>query len=1448
MVDILQQKKEELASEYIADFKKELWFFKWSIISIFSGRLKKLMTSSESLGEDITAVKLNFREKMLVNISPITAEKVFLFVKEKQEKLQTAKTLEELEILKTWIIPPVSTPDVDETWTPDASQQSSDEVVWWVFPDEATTEQDQIKHTEKEYAEKAKQEKDQQSQNKVNNVITGVWVGWWLWLTVLATDQIYKLQESKKIANNIDLNTPEQFANKMKNQFESLSQQIAREAQFNPKLNKFQSQALSKSAKEFEKIAKNMDAGTIDAVAMLSKLERKLPASLLKSIDPKDAELLIKLGAKDLDEIIAINKLTTLDDAAKSLEIEKILKAKGIKTINKEVINSLKLADDVAELKGMVKVFTKLKGVNGFFKWIKGVALLDLMSTGFDVRILLEGLDDAELYRKANAMRADTKREHQWVQFSTSLAITALGIIGTCAAAGSVVPGLWTAVWLVAWWLWFVASQAIDIYYNKVEFFMQNQADFQKQYRTEIKQAILQSAWAETFTMNESTRKKAAREKGAAITTTIDARKTLIRQEEYQKSAYPLLQQLHGSNLTEEEFLKVLTAEETKMYQEQKAAIAKVIDKRFAYIQPYTKKDTKQYQEFSGAMTNSMGIKKIEKILADSKTYYDMQQTSPEQYVTWCTDIHEYQKKFWEKLKSEDTKLFDMGEKMWKENPYQFLEIYHGVKSFEAIFDNQKEQQTDKTMIDTIQKNMNFIKRFYEYKMIGLPIEEEQRLSLSVREVDNKKIEEMLTSSNFDIVNSYTPDNVKWYFTNNGITDRMQSKIEIADSVWQNIIYRIATEIHGYAGSNDMPELIQFFSVGKENATGLYYDNKKWIINNDRAVDKSIDISEFDTMGAEDIIKKITKPNLVNRLFAMGTPSPLYLLGPLGTLVQAGLWATGTYSFYGFTDDASSLDTPTESMDDNLNAEYMTRLKAIIYQEKALALPETKKIVEQKIIDYITTTIKDGGYIELPYYLIIAAKKSKIWDLQKFLFTKKNNQIVACTNKLYITEKLDFGQTKTTITKEYISFSSESISPNAQKYVDYVDTAKQQFEGLITYEWDELDLPKEFLQMYKQKIIERDTVKQSLSAMDPVFATSQLKVQYQEYHDYFENNYIALLSLISSFGSTIFSSNDIDAVAHQQQIVTITAYLSNIASWPEWVTEMLNTLTEKQRKLYNEILQKNNLGKQIAQDMAGTDPEKKNKAIWQIKQVIKSIVENEILIFGKQGDIEGISFGESGFLVRESTYKKWLDILLAKNLTKSKYFDASQFLLETPMLDNDKITIKSLTSWQEQLISQTKKIQQAIESTEPDIVYPARGLVTFDPDTSELMSYGKKTKLQIVSEKNIEAKKFTFLWEQQKTMQRTVIFVKVEWLDLTLSLQEWIYAANLLNRIQGKYLKNNPDFVNKFFFGSASGALFVEDGLNDIDVLSSWAIEKNYAWLENEDNKKKFLARINSMK
>jgi hypothetical protein len=60
-----------------------------------------MMTSDTPLGTSLDTSKLNFREKILVNVSPSTAEKVFTFIKEKQEKIQKAKTEQELDSLKS---------------------------------------------------------------------------------------------------------------------------------------------------------------------------------------------------------------------------------------------------------------------------------------------------------------------------------------------------------------------------------------------------------------------------------------------------------------------------------------------------------------------------------------------------------------------------------------------------------------------------------------------------------------------------------------------------------------------------------------------------------------------------------------------------------------------------------------------------------------------------------------------------------------------------------------------------------------------------------------------------------------------------------------------------------------------------------------------------------------------------------------------------------------------------------------------------------------------------------------------------------------------------------------------------------------------------------------------------------------------------------------------------
>ncbi|MEI6119440.1 MAG: hypothetical protein WCP92_10080 [bacterium] len=137
-------------------------------------------------------------------------------------------------------------------------------------------------------------------------------------------------------------------------------------------------------------------------------------------------------------------------------------------------------------------------------------------------------------------------------------------------------------------------------------------------------------------------------------------------------------------------------------------------------------------------------------------------------------------------------------ETMRTAEPYKFLEIYYGVESFESIFENQKAEETDQIKVESMQKNIDFIKRFYTYKMMGVPIEDQKELDLSLGMIDNKNAETIVTTGKFDVVNTYTEESTKWYFTNTGILKRMETKVEVSDSVGQNIIYRIAKEIHGY--------------------------------------------------------------------------------------------------------------------------------------------------------------------------------------------------------------------------------------------------------------------------------------------------------------------------------------------------------------------------------------------------------------------------------------------------------------------------------------------------------------------------------------------------------------------------------------------------------------------------------------------------------------------------
>jgi len=92
------------------------------------------------------------------------------------------------------------------------------------------------------------------------------------------------------------------------------------------------------------------------------------------------------------------------------------------------------------------------------------------------------------------------------------------------------------------------------------------------------------------------------------LTTTEDAWKALIRQEEYTKDSYSLLQERFASGKTEDEFKKTLSADDLTKYEQQKKDINAVIDKRMEYVSKYMDKSTSaaEYQQLVSAMKSGV--------------------------------------------------------------------------------------------------------------------------------------------------------------------------------------------------------------------------------------------------------------------------------------------------------------------------------------------------------------------------------------------------------------------------------------------------------------------------------------------------------------------------------------------------------------------------------------------------------------------------------------------------------------------------------------------------------------------------------------------------------------------------------------------------------------------------------------------------------------------------
>lgn len=1257
-IDVLQQKKQEVAQSMFTDFKKELGFFQSTVLSFFDKKITQAIASDEQLGNSWadTKINMNFIEKMLIKVSPATADKLFLFIKENKEKLVKATTIEELDSLKKWIIPP------SEVIPENKPSPTQEQVVSWENSENNSLEPKE--EGEKKEGEK-KEEKTTDHTKRNIGVAIGVWG--WLGLSAKAIGQIDKLKTANKLKETANVDTKE-FVKK----FDDIAEGLRKE-KMNPKITSHQKKIIDKSIKEFQNISKEVDGGTMDAVKMMQKLDKKLPNSFLKNIHPADAKNLEALLSKDAK--FAERILSKTDNIH---EIQLLLKNNGIKNISEDTIKVLKKMDTLADLRWAVFVLTKTEGMKALKRWLGWVLILDLIFTWFDIWTLMQWLDEADMFAKINQLRASTAREHQRVQFWSSLALTALSMIVTYSSLGAIWWPLWFLLGLGLWAASFAVTQAIDVYYDAVEFYQQNKEDFKKQYRTEIKQAIVQSAATEERNLNINSKLTAeARNGNKKLNTTSDAWYALIWQEEYEK--FPLIKQWFNNDKLDDEFIKTLDAAQQAEFKKQKQELETIITKRMEYVQTYLyqKKWTPMYVTFVSAMKNNLWIKAIEKILTESKTYYTSGLTWPEQYVTGAKTIPGYKKLFWEKLKSESPQGFATLEKMWATQPYMVLELYQGIKNTESMFVNSWEspEYVHADKIADMKKNQELIKRYYEYKSIDLSLEEKRGFDISFRALDAVMIEKILISGDFQNIGALSRNSAeaKTYFVHDLSQERRDTKIESSDNVGQNIIYKLAKEIHGYEGNNTMSELIDFFREDKANALWIYYKNG-WVINNDNAIDKNFSIEKMETMSPEEIMKMFVDPSLWNKVIDPTQRIKAVVFGPA--------WVVIPGSVFGLDDDAAWLDTKADAgdMDKKMNNEYYGRLAKIIYEEKSYTNPEIQKKIEKDILEYITRCsqpiksidnqwkeTQESWYIEMPYYLIMAAKKAHIGNIEKFLFKKQNNQIFACTGSLFINEPLHF--TQTTIQKEFVDLGTQIDHKQAMPYITYVDKAKEKFEKLINFDDNELDIPEEYRKKYKDKSNERNTFKFKLLQMDPGIAATKLLEEYKIYHDWFESMYTAMLFKISTFKmsndlDSAQSLQEVEARANQLQSITIK---NGIIVWP---TQLLSPLQSK--GFFALLSQWKPRGVSLVDMAKSAKEDEQNKAIWAVQQIVKSILEVQVVDFDAQGDISRIAIGEEKLFWAFIDNKKIIARLAINGNTKN-YFVPSK--LDVPKIDESKITI-----------------------------------------------------------------------------------------------------------------------------------------------------------------------------
>ena len=1355
MTTTVENLKNEISDCYIKDLKKQLWWLKSIAVLPIQKPIKDILMWKGEMPEKFDEVKEFWWRKNIINfVSPQVATEIFEFMKSKRLEIEKRKTESELTDLKNEILwlTPETTPSAQ------GPQSSTQSWSWSSTPDNSGWDNNWEWDGGSTWSSNPEDESNQDSWSQESQEShwtnwVAAWVEtaliWWAWTLALERMVARNGRATEQMMEQLD-------AKKMKSTIESVID--AAQKRINATEHRLTEKQLKTAEKHIKKLkegVKGFDWEAVDVLKEWNKLWNKFNISraLLENCG---------LTAGDLSKISRM-----AEDLAWKTEdsIRAALKANNITWVDDGIIKAFCKAEKADEIVAMTKILKHWNRIPRLLQTMAGALWVDAAFTWLDVWMYIEQKKEAELILKVNELRWKNKRNQAgrqlWIWIS-SVAIEALWILLLYAATWSAWWPIGTAIWFAVWALTMAASFGVDsLYFDVKDFYLQNQEDFLRQTRAQLKQAILQwihnkKEW--NWSQNERitsffspSMKPGSDLKEKSLN---DACVSMIFLEEIDESgefAYnQLLREYIQSGKTREDFL----SDKDENYKNEFEQIWEKMEERINVRMQYVLEEFKK-PDIIESLSNWTWMQDLTNIFTNSIAFAELKEQNK-----WDDDktVEENLENYKSELLSEfPTEKVEQFEELRQNNPSLFMEIITTVSLDAFIYwEEDEEKNEDSNYVQNVKMVVAYKKRLQLTQSV------EDKRYLNIDNIANSKFIENLLISDFDLSKVEYPtieperliNMVKYNCERNWLTD-------ISDDPLQNVLYRLARELFWYSWENETQSLMWFFSESNDNNHWLYY-TKKRKVNKDWAIDKKL----------KDLIPRDFHDEDIDTIIS-------------NFISENKIWE-------------SSIDTPTESIDDELNLEFKNKIESLLRDELSFRSIEHKTLIKNQISDFVKQH-SNWEYIELPYFLILEAKKSGLWDLQRQFFKRENDKMEIC----YLPSEINQTSLFDDVEKSYISPARESFTEEEQYYIDRVEAARKKIEAIRSVWWidwfeDDLNIPVEIEHLLSEKVNEREKFKQDMLLYNESVASSADE-KYEEFASYFENMYKWMLISISWFKV----SNDINSFALFSQ--SLYYWNQNLfdESWNlldiEW-NKLLNDAEFK--NFYDEQIKTLKIWSKTIKELWGSDnPKERDLAKQASNAIYVTVLEACLILSDNEWNIYSINSWSSTYneypsnpkprvsngtapppppgvsrcvMERRRWEKEQIIEKLSNRFEKMKIApEISQYKVKQLLKPQE---IKKLTQQQRETTNITPEIQKQIESTMDNVDWRyKRWQIKFDIKTSTLKSWGNETKIVLPEDWSIET-------------------IHLDWLDLDLPIKEWLWLANFRNRIKSEYPNKKVEF------------------------------------------------------